>query len=167
MTTFEGRARALRETLSERVLVLDGAMGTMLHQVPLSVETDYLGFENCPEILVATRPDVIENIHRAYLEAGADIIETNSFGGTRMTLADNRLEDRAYELNLASARIARKVADELSTADKPRFVAGSMGPTTKNINTTGTATFQDFYTDYYEQAKALTEGGADFLLIET
>ncbi|MGO9256383.1 MAG: methionine synthase [Bryobacteraceae bacterium] len=167
MTTPSERQRALADILEQRVLVLDGAMGTMLHQVPLSIETDYLGCENCPEILVATRPDVIENVHRAYLEAGADVIETDSFGGARMTLADNQLQDRAYELNYGAARIARQVADAFSTADKPRFVAGSMGPTTKNINTTGTATFQDFRNDYYQQAKALVDGGADFLLIET
>src|SRR5258708_20743979 len=105
MTKPQERQQALKELLDERVLVIDGAMGTMLHQVPLSLETDYLGCENCPEILNVTRPDVIRNIHRAYLEAGADIVETNSFGGARMTLADHRLEGRAYELNFLSAPI--------------------------------------------------------------
>ncbi|MBZ5618750.1 MAG: methionine synthase [Acidobacteriia bacterium] len=167
MTASEERRRALDDILEQRVLIIDGAMGTMLHQVPLSIEIDYLGRENCPEILNVTRPDVIQGVHRAYLEAGADIIETNTFGGARMTLEDNKLEDRAYELNLRAARIARQVADEFSTADKPRFVAGSIGPTTKNVNTTGTATFQQFRTDYYQQAKALMEGGSDFLMIET
>ncbi len=142
MTTPSERQRALADILEQRVLVLDGAMGTMMHQVPLSIETDYEGHENCPEILVATRPDVIGDIHRAYLEAGADIVETNSFGGARIVLADNQLQDRAYELNFAAAQIARQAADEFSTADKPRFVAGSMGPTTKDINITGTATFR-------------------------
>jgi 5-methyltetrahydrofolate--homocysteine methyltransferase len=167
MDSPEQRREALIDALESRILVLDGAMGTMIHQAPLSIAADYLGRENCPEILNATRPDVIAGIHRAYLEAGADIIETNSFGGARMTLADNKLDDRTYELNHAAAKVARQVADELSTAARPRFVAGSMGPTTKNINTTGTATFAQFRTDYYEQAKALVEGGADFLLIET
>jgi 5-methyltetrahydrofolate--homocysteine methyltransferase len=167
MTTPSERRRALADILEQRVLVLDGAMGTMLHQVPLSIETDYQGRENCPEILNVTRPDVIGDIHRAYLAAGADIIETNSFGGSRMTLAENQLDPRTHELNVAAAQIARRVADEFSTSAKPRFVAGSIGPTTKNINTTGTATFQQFRADYYEQAKALIEGGADFLLIET
>ncbi len=167
MTTPSERRKALADILAQRVLVLDGAMGTMLHQVPLSVEIDYQGRENCPEILNATRPDVIGNVHRAYLEAGADIVETNSFGGSRMTLAENQLDSRVHELNFAAAQIARRAADEFSTSAKPRFVAGSIGPTTKNINTTGTATFEQFRSDYYEQAKALIEGGADFLLIET
>ena len=107
MTTPEERRKALADILEQRVLVIDGAMGTMLHEVPLSIEADYLGRENCPEILNVTRPDVIQAVHRAYLEAGTDIIETNTFGGARMTLEDNRLEDRAYELNFDAARIAR------------------------------------------------------------
>ncbi len=166
------RLRALNALLDERILVIDGAMGTMLHQVPLSLETDYLGRENCPEILNATRPDVIEGIHRAYFEAGADMVETNSFGGARMTLADNNLSDRVHELNFAAAQIARRAADEFSTPDRPRFVAGSIGPTTKNMTVTeavgpGHAGFEEFRAAYYEQGKALVEGGADVLLIET
>src|SRR5215471_262504 len=161
MPTPQERRKALIDLLNERVLVLDGAMGTMIHQAPLSIESDYLGRENCPEILNATRPDVILDIHRKYLEAGADAVETNSFGGARMTLADNHLDDRAYELNFAAARIARQAADEFSTPGKPRFVAGSIGPTTKNINVTRTATFSEFREQYDEQAKALIEGGAD------
>jgi 5-methyltetrahydrofolate--homocysteine methyltransferase len=161
------RARFLADALQDRILVLDGAMGTMIHQVPLSIETDYLGRENCPEILCVTRPDVISGIHRAYLEAGADIVETNSFGGTSIALADNKLEDRAYELNFAAAKIARQAADEFSTSAKPRFVAGSMGPTNKDLNITATVTFPKLHDAYYEQAKGLVEGGSDFLLIET
>src|SRR5579872_116433 len=167
MTSFQERQQALADILEQRVLVLDGAMGTMIHQAPLSIEADYLGRENCPEILNVTRPEVIQGIHRAYFEAGADAVETNSFGGARMTLADNKLEDRAYELNFAAAKLARQVADELWTASRPRFVAGSIGPTTKNINVTGSATFEQFRDDYYQQAKALMDGGADLLLIET
>src|ERR1700675_2165046 len=113
------RLQTLTDALEGRILVLDGAMGTMIHQVPLSIETDYLGRENCPEILNVTRPDVIKDIHSAYLEAGADIVETNSFGGTSIALADNKLEDRAYELNYKAAQIARQAADEFSTAGKP------------------------------------------------
>ena len=161
------RVQTLTDALADRILVLDGAMGTMIHQVPLSIEADYLGRENCPEILVVTRPDVISDIHRAYLEAGADIVETNSFGGTSIALADNKLEDRAYELNYEAAKIARRAADEFSTTAKPRFVAGSMGPTNKDLNITATVTFPKLHDAYYEQAKGLVEGGADFLLIET
>jgi 5-methyltetrahydrofolate--homocysteine methyltransferase len=167
MTTFKERQQALTDILEQRVLILDGGMGTMLHQAPLSIEKDYLGCENCPEILVATRPEVIRGIHEAYFEAGADAVETDTFGGARIALADNHLEDRAYELNYKAARIAREAADRFSTGGRPRFVAGSMGPTPKNISTTRTATFQQFRSDYYEQAKALAEGGADFLAIET
>src|SRR5215831_4477849 len=138
MTTPQERRKALAELITERVLVLDGAMGTMIHQAPLSVETDYLGRENCPEILNVTRPDVIQDIHRQYLEAGADIIETNTFNGAPIALADNNLDDRAYELNFAAAKLAREIADKYATSAKPRFVAGSMGPTNKDINVTGT-----------------------------
>src|SRR4051794_33588345 len=99
MSTAQERQKALIDILDQRVLVIDGAMGTMLHQVPLSLETDCLGCENCPEILNATRPEVIGDIHRQYFAAGADIVETNSFGGARMTLADNNLQDRTHELN--------------------------------------------------------------------
>src|SRR5215472_737019 len=167
MTTPQERQKALKDILEQRVLVLDGAMGTMIHAAPLSIETDYLGKENCPEILNVTRPDVIQNIHREYLEAGADIIETNTFGGAGIALADNKLDDRAYEINFAAAKLAREIADQFSTAAKPRFVAGSIGPTNKDLNITGTTTFAQLRGDYYTQAKGLVEGGADFLLIET
>jgi 5-methyltetrahydrofolate--homocysteine methyltransferase len=167
MTTPQERNQALRDILAQRVLVIDGAMGTMIHAAPLSIETDYLGRENCPEILNVTRPDVIRDIHSQYLAAGADIIETNTFGGARIALLDNKLDDRCYELNFAAARIAREIADEFSTPDKPRFVAGSMGPTNKDVSITASTTFQDIRAGYYEQAKGLVEGGADFLLIET
>jgi methionine synthase I (cobalamin-dependent) len=107
MSSPEERQRALRQILDERILVLDGGMGTMIHRVPLSVEVDYEGHENCPEILTVTRPDVIENVHRYYLDAGADVIETNTFGGTGIALADNNLQARVYELNLRAAQMAR------------------------------------------------------------
>src|SRR2546423_2871600 len=167
MTTAHERHQALKDILEQRVLVLDGAMGTMIHAAPLSIESDYQGRENCPEILNVTRPDVIQDIHRQYLEAGADIIETNTFGGAPIALADNHLEDRAHELNFAAARLAREVADQFSTLSRPRFVAGSMGPTNKDLNLTGTATFDQLREGYYIQAKGLVEGGADFLLVET
>jgi len=157
----------LTAALDDRILVFDGAMGTMIHQAPLDIETDFLGRENCPEILVVTRPDVIGDIHRAYLEAGADIIETDTFGGAAVVLAEFQLQDRAYELNYTAAKLARTCADEFSTPSKPRFVAGSIGPTTKDLNITATITFQELRKNYYDQAKALVEGGVDFLLIET
>jgi 5-methyltetrahydrofolate--homocysteine methyltransferase len=157
----------LLDALDERILVFDGAMGTMIHQAPLDIDTDFLGRENCPEILVVTRPDVIGDIHRAYLEAGADIIETDTFGGAAIVLAEFQLQDRAYELNYTAAKLARKCADEFSTASKPRFVAGSIGPTTKDLNITQTITFEELRKNYYDQSKALVEGGVDFLLIET
>jgi len=167
MTSPEERGRALRQILDQRILVIDGAMGTMIHQVPLSVDGDYEGHENCPEILTVTRPDVIEAIHSAYFTAGADAVETNTFGATSVALADNHLHHRVHELNLRAAQIARQVADEFSTSARPRFVAGSMGPTNKDVNITGTVTFAVLQAAYYKQAKALVEGGVDFLLVET
>jgi 5-methyltetrahydrofolate--homocysteine methyltransferase len=165
--TSSHRTQALHDALATRILVLDGAMGTMIHQVPLSLEKDYQGKENCPEILVVTRPDVIGGIHRAYFEAGADIVETDTFGGTSIVLSEFQLQDRTHELNYAAAKLARQVADEFSTPARPRFVAGSMGPTTKDLNITVTTTFTQLRDAYYAQAKALVEGGADLLLIET
>ncbi len=164
---MSSRIQALHDALASRILVLDGAMGTMIHQVPLSLETDFEGHENCPEILAVTRPDLIGGIHRAYFEAGADIVETDTFGGTSIVLAEFQLQDRAYELNFAAAKLARQVADEMSTPSKPRFVAGSMGPTTKDLNITATSTFSKLHDAYYQQAKALIDGGSDLLLIET
>ena len=156
------------ELFSGRVLVLDGAMGTMLQQHQLTA-ADFGGaaLEGCNENLVRTRPDVVLDIHRAYLAAGADMVETNSFGGTKLVLAEYGLQDAAYELNVTAARLARQAADEFSSSDRPRFVAGAMGPTTKAITVTGGVTFRELQEDYYEQARALIEGGADLLLLET
>src|SRR5271155_3847420 len=129
---------ALRELLRERILVLDGAMGTMLQQQNLTA-ADFGGphLEGCNENLVMTRPDVVLSIHRKYFEAGSDMVETNSFGGTPIVLAEYGLGDQAREINRRAAELARQAADEFSTAKKPRFVAGSMGPTTKAISVTG------------------------------
>jgi len=116
--------------LKRRVLVYDGAMGTNVHKHDLTLE-DFWGKENCNELLVLSRPDVIRSIHASFLEAGCDVIETDTFGGQRIMLAEFDLAERTRELNIAAARLARSVADEHSTPQKPRFVAGSIGSTTK------------------------------------
>ena len=164
MRNLKESEKALRELLAERILVLDGAMGTMLQQRNLSA-ADFGGaaLEGCNENLVRTRPDVVLDIHRKYFEAGSDMVETNSFGGTPMVLAEYGLEADAYELNRRSAELARQAADEFSTASKPRFVAGSMGPTTKAITVTGGVTFEGLLDSYYVQAKGLVEGGSDLV----
>jgi 5-methyltetrahydrofolate--homocysteine methyltransferase len=162
------RQQALEQLLAERVLVLDGAMGTMLQQRHLTPE-DFGGaaLEGCNENLVRTRPDVVLGIHRAYYEAGADMVETDTFGGTPLVLAEYDLEKDAYELNFQAAKLARQAADEFSKPGRPRFVAGSIGPTTKAITVTGGVTFPQLIENFYLQSKALLEGGADVLLVET
>ena len=168
MRDLKQSEKALRELLAERILVLDGAMGTMLQQRDLTA-ADFGGaaLEGCNENLVRTRPDVVLDIHRKYFEAGADIVETNSFGGTPLVLAEYGLQEAALELNKRAAVLARQAAEEFSTPGKPRFVAGSMGPTTKAITVTGGVTFQGLQDSYYVQAKGLVEGGSDLLLVET
>jgi len=164
----QNRSDLLRRTLAERVLVLDGAMGTMIQAQDLTA-ADFGGdeYDGCNEYLNATRPDVVRDIHRAYLAAGADIIETNTFGSTALVLDEYRLGERAHELTAAAARIARAAAEQASTPDRPRFVAGSMGPTTKAISVTGGITFEELERQFHDQAAALVEGGVDYLLLET
>src|SRR5438094_2103793 len=156
MRNLNESGKALRELLSQRILVLDGAMGTMLQQRDVSA-ADFGGpaLEGCNENLVKTRPDVVLDIHREYYKAGADIVETNSFGGTSVVLAEYQLADQAYELNYTAAKLARKAADESSTSTKPRWVLGSMGPTTKAITVTGGLPFPQLEENHSEQAKAL------------
>jgi len=168
MSTSEERRDALVDALETRILVIDGAMGTMLQQQHLTA-ADFGGpaYEGCNEILLKTRPDVVSGIHRAYLQAGADIIETNSFNGTRSDLVDYAVDGESYGLMVTAARLARQAADEFSTARKPRFVAGSMGPTRKSITISRTITFDHLQQDYYDLAKPLIDGGADILLLET
>lgn len=175
----------IQELINERILVLDGAMGTMIQQYNLT-EADFRGdrFKDVPgqmkgnnDLLCLTRPDVIEEIHRKYLEVGADIIETNSFNATSVSMADYHMQPFCREINLAAARLARKVADEYSarTPEKPRFVAGSVGPTNKTCSMSPDVndpafralTFDVLETAYVEQMEALLEGGVDALLIET
>ena len=171
MTSSPGRAAriaALVEALDRRILVLDGAMGTMIQAHPLKA-ADFGGaeYEGCNENLVATRPDLISRIHSEYFEAGADITETDTFGGTPLVLAEFGLADQAHELNRRAAQLAREAADRHATADRPRWVAGSIGPTTKAISVTGGITFEELIGHFEVQAFGLLEGGVDYLLVET
>ncbi len=167
--------------LKERILILDGAMGTMIQRYTLE-EEDFRGsvfqdrkgsLKGNNDLLNLTRPDIIFDIHKAYLEAGADIIETNTFSGTTIAQADYQLEDAVYQINLVGAQIAKKAA--LSFSDRPRFVAGSIGPTNRtasispDVNNPGyrAVTFSDLSIAYAEQIRALMDGGVDILLIET
>jgi 5-methyltetrahydrofolate--homocysteine methyltransferase len=172
---------SIYEILKQRILVLDGAMGTMLQRNQFE-EADFRGdrFKDFPhslkgnnDLLSITQPDAVKAVHRAYFEAGADIVETNTFSGTTIGMADYHLEDLVYELNYQSAKIAREVADEFT--DKPRFVAGSIGPTNRtasmspDVNDPGyrAVTFDDLRIAYRQQVEALIDGGADLLLVET
>jgi len=175
----------LYKALNERILVLDGAMGTMLQRYKFE-EEDFRGerfkdwkspLKGNNDLLSLTQPKAIEEVHQKYLEAGADIIETNTFSGTTIAMADYHMEDLVYELNFESAKIARKVCDEFSEkkAEKPRFVAGSIGPTNKtaslspDVNDPGfrAITFDELRIAYKQQSEALLDGGSDILLVET
>jgi 5-methyltetrahydrofolate--homocysteine methyltransferase len=175
----------IEDILKERILVLDGAMGTMIQRYPLT-EDDFRGvrfkdhahpLKGDNDLLSITQPGIIQQIHREYLEAGADIIETNTFSSTSIAQADYQLQDIAYELNYESARIAKAVVDEFSnqTPNKPRYVAGALGPTNKtaslspNVNDPGyrAITFDELVEAYYTQTRGLMEGGVDLLLVET
>ena len=175
----------IRELLKQRILVIDGAMGTMIQRYKLG-EADYRGarfadfhldVKGNNDLLSITQPQIIEEIHRAYLDAGADIIETNTFSSTWIAMADYEMQALAYELNFASAQVAKRCADDytLRNPSKPRYVAGAMGPTNRtaslspDVNNPGyrAVTFKELKEAYYEQAKGLVEGGADLLLIET
>src|SRR2546423_10255627 len=155
------------ETLNDRIVVFDGAMGTNLHAQDLSVD-DYGGpqFEGCPEHLLISKPEAVEKVHAGFLEVGCDVIETDSFGGASIVLAEYQIADMAYELNLKAAQLAKRVASDFSTKEKPRWVAGSMGPTTK-LPTLGHISFKDMKASYREQARGLLDGGADLLIVET
>ena len=149
------------------VLVFDGATGTSLQQMDLGPE-DFGGaaLEGCNEYLVVTRPDAVQEVHRQFLEAGCDVIETDTFGATSLVLAEYDLQDQTYELNLRAAQLAREMADRYSTAEKPRFVAGSMGPTTK-LPTLGHVGFDQMRDSFAEQARGLLAGNVDLFIIET
>ena len=164
------RIAALEAALDERILVLDGATGTAMQDANLTAE-DFGGEEldGCNENLVFTRPDVVKEVHRTYLAAGADIVETNTFGATPLVMAEYELQDLTLQANLGAARIAREACAEFDaqTPGKMRFVAGSMGPTTKAISVTGGVTFEELIEHYRIQALGLMAGGCDYLLIET
>jgi 5-methyltetrahydrofolate--homocysteine methyltransferase len=153
------------QTVRERVVVYDGAMGTSIHQHNPSLD-DYWGQENCNEILVLSRPDIIRDIHASFLSVGCDVIETDTFNGQGVVLGEFGFADRVAEINIAAARLAKDVAAQFSTKERPRFVAGSMGPTTK-LPSLGHISFEAMAATYEEQAAALIEGGVDVLLIET
>ena len=175
----------IHKAIKERILILDGAMGTMLQRYNFS-EEDFRGerFKEFPhplkgnnDLLSLTQPKAIQEVHRQYFEAGADIVETNTFSGTTIGMADYHLEDLVYELNYESARLAREIADEFTAKnpDKPRFVAGSIGPTNRtasmspDVNDPGfrSVTFDELRIAYKQQVEALIDGGSDILLVET
>ena len=177
--------QTIRQLAKERILVIDGAMGSLIQEYKLT-EKDFRGerfkdfhrdIQGNNDVLSITRPDVIEAIHRAYLEAGADIIETNTFSGTTIAQADYEMEAAVYDINFESARVARKIADEFTAAnpDKPRFVAGAIGPTNRtasispDVNNPGyrAVTFDELVAAYYQQIEGLIDGGVDILLVET
>ena len=154
------------ERLSQRVLLCDGGTGTLIQAEDWDVEKDFMGLENCSEILVATRPDFVEKVHRAYFEAGADCVETNTFGANKVVFAEFDLVERTYELNRDAAAIARRLADEYSTPEQPRYVLGSVGPGTK-LASLGHTSYDILEESYAEQARGLIDGGIDCFLLET
>jgi len=156
----------LKKIINEKVLVLDGAMGTYLSRFNLKAE-DFSGHDGLNEYLSISKPEVIKQVHLDYLKAGADIIETNTFGANGIILKEYGLENKVKELNLASVKLAKEAALEYSTDEQPRFVAGSIGPTTKSLFVTGGISFEEFSDIYFDQISALIEGGVDILMIET
>ncbi|MFT6765998.1 MAG: 5-methyltetrahydrofolate--homocysteine methyltransferase [Burkholderiaceae bacterium] len=177
------RGQALPAILAQRIAVLDGAMGTMIQRFKLG-ESQYRGerfkdfhkdIKGNNELLSLTRPDIITDVHERYLAAGADMVETNTFGATRIAQDDYDMADLAYEMNVESAKLARAACDKFSSPDKPRFVLGALGPTPKtasispdvNDPSARNVTFEQLRASYYEQVQGLFEGGADVLLVET
>ncbi len=155
------------ELLKEKVIVFDGAMGSNLQALNLTID-DWGGpnFENCSENLLYTRPDAIEKVHTSFLDVGCDVIETNSFGGSEVVLTEFGIADKTYDVNLKAAQLAKRIANDYSSPDKPRFVAGSIGPGTK-LPTLGHITYRDLTDAYREQVRGLIDGGSDVLIVET
>ena len=183
MTQAYTRAQQLPEILKQRIVILDGARGTMIQRYKLT-EADYRGtrftehhvdVKGNNELLLLTRPEVIREIHEQYLAAGADLIETNTFGATSVAQEDYDMAELAYEMNVVAAQIAREACDQYSTPDKPRFVAGAFGPTPRtasispDVNDPGARNidYEQLRAAYYEQGKGLLDGGADVFLVET
>ena len=175
--------KTIKDILKERILILDGAMGTMIQRYKLQ-EKDFRGtqFVNSEndlkgnnDLLSITRPEIIKEIHAEYLKAGADIIETNTFSGTTIAQADYKLESAVYDINFQSAKIAKEAVKEFSTPDKPRFVAGAIGPTNRTASISPKVedpsfrhvTFDDLRIAYKQQVEALLDGNVDLLLVET
>src|SRR5260370_23713990 len=160
-------SKSFLDILRDRIVVFDGAMGTNLHAQDLSVD-DYGGpqFEGCPEHLLISMPEAVEKVDAGFLEGGCDVVETDSFGSTSIVLAEYQVAHLAYELNVKAAQLAKRVAIDFSTKEKPRWVAGSMGPTTK-LPTLGHISFLDMKASYREQARGLLDGGSDLLIVET
>ena len=161
-------AADLKKLLSERILVIDGATGTEIAKLRLSA-ADFGGerCEGCCENLCLAKPQAVGGVHESYLAAGADIVETCTFGATSVVLAEYGLESKVRDINIAAAKIAKTAADKFSTQQKPRYVAGSVGPGTKTVFVTKSISFADMRAAYLEQMKALAEGGVDIFLIET
>jgi 5-methyltetrahydrofolate--homocysteine methyltransferase len=157
--------KSFLDTLKERIVVFDGAMGTNIQSQNLTAD-DFGGLDGCNEYLLVTKPEAIEKVHAGFLEVGCDVIETDSFGSTSIVLAEYDIADQSYTLNFKAAELAKKVARDFSTSDKPRWVAGSMGPTTK-LPSLGHISFLDMKATYAEQARGLIDGGADLLIVET
>ncbi len=168
MPSQKERVEILKDELKKRILVLDGAMGTAIQQKNLNA-ADFGGsdLEGCNENLTLTRPSIIQDIHESYLNAGCDIVETNTFGATPFVLDEYGLGSKAYEINRSAAEIARKAAHKFSKNNKLKFVAGSIGPTTKAISVTGGISFDDLVSNFKTQAKGLLDGGVDYFLLET
>jgi 5-methyltetrahydrofolate--homocysteine methyltransferase len=179
----EQRIQHLHETLKQRILLLDGATGTMIQRHKLD-EAAYRGerFADWPsdlkgnnDLLAITQPEIIQGIHEQYLDAGADIIETNTFNATRVAMADYDMQDLSYEINVAATTLARQAADSFSTDDRPRYVAGVLGPTNRTCSISPDVndpsfrniTFLELAEAYAESTRGLIEGGADIILIET
>jgi 5-methyltetrahydrofolate--homocysteine methyltransferase len=157
--------KSFLDTLKERIVVFDGAMGTNIQSQNLTPD-DFGGLDGCNEYLVVTKPEAIETVHAGFLEVGCDVVETDSFGSTSIVLAEYNIAEQAYDLNFKAAELAKKVARDYTTRDKPRWVAGSMGPTTK-LPSLGHISFLDMKASFAEQARGLIDGGADLLIVET